>query len=196
MIENMGYVVLIFVAIGLAMDSFAMSAQKSLIREYRGKRIAMACAFWFGLCQASMVLFGFLFGKLISKIHTYDSYVWVPCVALGLAGVYMIVESMTTHIPQEKDDIDVYSMIGPAIATSCDALLVGLLFVGQSLGIVVTGLLVIALVTAMMSIFGVWLGRRKGTRYNELVQIIGGVMLILLGVEKLLENTGVISICL
>ncbi len=192
----MGYVVLIFAAIGLAMDSFAMSAQKSLIREYRGKRIAMACAFWFGLCQASMVLFGFLFGKLISLIHTYDSYVWIPCVALGVAGVYMIIESMTSRIPPEKDDIDAYSMIGPAIATSCDALLVGLLFVGESIGIIVTGLLIIALVTAVISIFGVWLGRRKGTRYNGLVQVVGGVLLILLGVEKLLENLGVISLCL
>ena len=192
----MGYVVLMLVAVGLAMDSLAMSAQKGLIREERGKKIAMTCAFWFGLCQASMVLCGMLIGKLISLIHSYDSYVWIPCAALGLAGAYMIWESMTTHVPPEGDSIDPMSMIGPAIATSCDALLVGLLFVGQSVGIVITGLLAIALVTAMMSIFGAWIGRKKGTRYNAIVQVIGGVVLILLGVEKLLENLDVIKFTL
>lgn len=192
----MGYAVLMLVAVGLAMDSLAMSAQKGLIREQRGKRIAMTCAFWFGLCQASMVLCGMLIGKLISLIHSYDSYVWIPCVALGLAGAYMIWESMTTHVPPEGDGIDAMSMIGPAIATSCDALLVGLLFVGESAGIVITGLLAIALVTALMSIFGVWLGRKKGTRYNGIVQVIGGIVLILLGVEKLLENLNILKITL
>ena len=88
------------------------------------------------------------------------------------------------------------SMIGPAIATSCDALLVGLLFVSESAGIVITGLLAIALVTAMMSIFGAWIGRKKGTRYNAIVQVIGGIVLILLGVEKLLENLDVIKFTL
>ncbi|MBO4652128.1 MAG: manganese efflux pump [Lachnospiraceae bacterium] len=192
----MGYVVLILTAVGLAMDSFAMSAQKSLIREQRGKRIAMACAFWFGLCQASMVLCGLLFGKLVSLIHSYDSYVWVPCAALGIAGIYMIVESMTTRVPPENDGIDAMSMLGPAIATSCDALLVGLLFVNESAGIVITGLLMIGLVTALISIFGVWVGRRKGTRYNGIVQVIGGVVLILLGIEKLLENLDVLKFTL
>ena len=192
----MGYVVLLLAAISLAMDSFAMSSQKSMIREQRGKRIAMACAFWFGLCQASMVLCGMLLGKMTSLIHSYDSYVWVPCAALGLAGAYMIWESLTTHVPPEGDGIDAMNMIGPAIATSCDALLVGLLFVSESLGIIVTGLLVIACVTALISIFGVWVGRRKGTRYNGIAQIFGGIVLILLGVEKLLENLDVLKFTL
>ena len=192
----MGYVILILVAVGLAMDSFAMSAHKSLIREQRGKRIAMACAFWFGLCQASMVLCGMLIGKLVSLIHSYDSYVWVPCAALGISGLYMIWESMTTHVPPENDGIGAMSMIGPAIATSCDALLVGLLFVNESAGIVITGLLAIGLVTALISIFGVWVGRRKGTRYNGIVQVLGGILLILLGIEKLLENLDIIKFTL
>lgn len=192
----MGYVILILASIGLAMDSLAKSSQKSMIREYRGKRIAMACAFWFGLIQASMVLCGMLLGKLVSLIHEYNSYVWVPCAALGIAGAYMIWESFTTQVPPEGDDIDTMSMIGPAVATSCDALLVGLLFVSESVGIVVTGLLIIALVTALMSIVGVWIGRRKGTRYNGMLQLLGGVVLILLGIEKLLENLGVIGITL
>jgi|GEM_PF-2732499 Predicted membrane protein len=192
----MGYVCLILVAAALAMDSFAMSAHKGLIREQRGRKIAMACAFWFGLCQASMVLCGFLIGKLISLVHEFNSYVWVPCAALGIAGAYMIWESLTTHVPPEGDGIDAVSMVGPAIATSCDALLVGLLFVNESAGVVITGLLAIALVTALLSIFGVWLGRRKGTRYNGIVQVIGGVVLFLLGVEKLLENLDVIKFTL
>ena len=108
----------------------------------------------------------------------------------------MIWESFTTQVPPEGDDIDTMSMIGPAVATSCDALLVGLLFVSESVGIVVTGLLIIALVTALMSIVGVWIGRRKGTRYNGMLQLLGGVVLILLGIEKLLENLGVIGITL
>ena len=192
----MGYLMLLLTAIGLSLDSFAMSSQKSLIREYRGKRIATACAFWFGLCQASMVLFGRLFGGLIDRILPYRSYVWVPCAALGIAGVYMIIESLWTRIPPERDGIDAMSMIGPAVATSCDALLVGLLFITQEWKITIISLLIIAFVTALVSIFGVWVGRRKGTRYNEIVQVVGGLILILLGVEKLLENMGVLKITL
>ena len=134
--------------------------------------------------------------KLVSLIHSYDSYVWVPCAALGISGLYMIWESMTTHVPPENDGIGAMSMIGPAIATSCDALLVGLLFVNESAGIVITGLLAIGLVTALISIFGVWVGRRKGTRYNGIVQVLGGILLILLGIEKLLENLDIIKFTL
>ena len=192
----MGYLMLLLLAIALSMDAFAMSAQKSLLKEFRGRQIATACAFWFGMCQASMVLCGRLIGSLFDTIWHYQSYVWVPCAALGIAGVYMIIESLWTRIPPERDSIDGMNMVGPAVATSLDALLVGLLLVAEDWKLTILSLLIIAFVTALVSIFGVWVGRRKGTRYNEIVQIFGGLILILLGVEKLLENLGVIKFVL
>ncbi len=196
----MGYLMVVLVAIGLSMDSLAMSAQKSMIREYRGRKIAMSCAFWFGLTQTSMVLFGLMLGTLVSKIYDLNSYIWVPCAALGLAGAYMIFESFTSRIPPDSDGLDAGAMIIPAIATSCDALLVGLLFsrstfaaVWDNAVLTIYGLLVIFLVTSLMSVIGVWIGRRKGTRFNGILQLVGGCVLILVGVEKLLEGMGVIG---
>lgn len=190
----MGFLLLLLTALGLSMDSCAMSAQKSLIREYRGKRIAVACAFWFGVCQTMMIVCGWLFGTVANRIHEFTSIAWLPVALYMLAGVYMIIESFTSRIPPENDDITVGNMLWPAAATSFDALVVGILFTGHDWRQLVYGVLTVASVTAVVSILGVWIGRRKGTRYNGIVQVFGGLVLVLLGVELLLEHLDVIHL--
>ena len=188
----MGYIILLLAAIGLSTDSLGVAAQKSLLRQYRGKRIAIVCALWFGCAQAALTVGGWVFGGLISKIYDYGSFRWLTCSMLALAGLFMIMESLVMPVPQETDDIDAINMFTPAVLTGVDSFLIGLLFVKESIGGAVIAALIIGSVTALASFAGVWIGRKKGTRYSATIQVLGGVLLIVLGVVKLLEELGTI----
>ncbi len=189
----MSLVTLIITAFGLSQDSLAMSAQKSLIREYRAKRIALSCALWFGLTQASCILFGWFIGKLVMRCFDWKAGFWVTCAEFVIAGIYNIVEARVTDVP-ERDDIGAANMVGPAVASSGDAMIIGLMFARESWKISLSAIVILALVTAIASIAGVAIGKRKGTRYNALFQMAGGTLLILLGAKCMMEGLGWISV--
>ncbi len=189
----MSLVTLIITAFGLSQDSLAMSAQKSLIREYRTKRIALSCALWFGLTQVSCILFGWFIGKLVTFCFDWKASFWVTCAEFVIAGIYIIVESRVTDVP-ERDDIEAANMVGPAVASSGDAMIIGLMFARESWKVSLSAIVILALVTAIASIAGVAVGKRKGTRYNAWFQMAGGTLLILLGAKCMMEGLGWIPV--
>ena len=185
----MEFVFFVVVALGLSMDSFALSAQKSLNKEVRGRRIAVTCAFWFALCQASLVLSGYLLGKGIAYFFELSADGCTEAViALALAAAYMFFESFTVQVNPENDGIDVMSMVVPAFAASLDGLLIGILLLWMSIPSAIIIILTIGFVPAGSAVVGVWVGRKKGMRFNRAVQVIGAVLLAAAAVLVVLKQ--------
>jgi putative Mn2+ efflux pump MntP len=180
---------LIILAAGLAMDAFAVSICKGLsVRKYR-KGQSVTAGLYFGGFQALMPVIGWLLGRQFeSLIKSVDH--WIAFALLALIGANMIRESF------KKDDENVNGSFTPrvmlplAVATSIDALAVGVVFAFEEVKIV-PAVLIIGAVTFALSVIGVVIGNRFGAKYNKRAEIAGGVILILLGGKILLEGLGV-----
>ncbi|MDY4586896.1 MAG: manganese efflux pump MntP family protein [Oscillospiraceae bacterium] len=185
----MGTAGLIFLAAGLSMDAFAVSVCKGLSLGKIKLRHMITVGAWFGGFQALMPLIGYLLGSAFSEIVSeYDH--WIACALLVFIGGNMIRESLGCDEEEKQDpSITPGSMIMPAIATSIDALAVGVTFafleipVGVAVG-------VIGVVTFTVTAIGVKLGSLFGDRYRKGAEITGGAVLIILGIKILAEGLG------
>lgn len=185
---------MLLLAVGLSMDAFAVSLCKGLGMTKASLKGGLTCGIWFGGFQALMPLVGFFLGSLFSEaIQAYDH--WVAFVLLVLIGGNMLKEAF-----EEKDsctecggDFSVKTMFVMAVATSIDALAVGisLAMAGDVNIFLAVGL--IGAVTFLLSAVGVKVGSVFGCRYEKRAQIAGGVILILLGTKILLEHLGVLG---
>ena len=192
----MGLVELIFLAVGLSMDAFAVSLCKGLSVKKATLRESAICGAWFGGFQAAMPLAGFFLGTLFANaIKNVDH--WIAFVLLALIGVNMLKEAFSKcdceKENQENGDFSFKTMFVMAIATSIDALAVGisLAMAGNVNIYMAVGL--IGVITFVLSAVGVKIGNIFGSRYEKGAQIAGGVILILLGIKILLEHLGVIG---
>lgn len=185
----MGLVELFILAIGLSMDAFAVSICKGLsLCRIQPKHMCIAGA-WFGGFQALMPLIGYLIGSIFSEIITkYDH--WVAFILLVFIGGNMIKESFE----KEEDSCDISmsakSMFLLAVATSIDALAVGVTFAFLDVSIV-PAVTFIGVVTFVCSAIGVKIGSIFGTKYKSKAELFGGAVLILIGLKILLEGLGV-----
>ena len=186
----MGILELFMVAVGLAMDAFAVSICKGLsLGKIKLRHMAIA-GLWFGGFQAIMPAIGYLFGSLFAdKIKAIDH--WVAFVLLAIIGVSMIKESF------EDDDemdacMDPKCMFILAVATSIDALAVGVSFAFLRVSIV-WSVLFIGVITFVLSAIGVKIGSVFGAKYKSKAEIAGGIVLILRGTKILLEHLGIIG---
>ncbi|MBQ8167268.1 MAG: manganese efflux pump [Lachnospiraceae bacterium] len=186
----MGILELFMVAVGLAMDAFAVSICKGLsLGKIKLRHMAIA-GLWFGGFQAIMPAIGYLFGSLFAdKIKAIDH--WVAFVLLAIIGVSMIKESF------EDDDemdacMDPKCMFILAVATSIDALAVGVSFAFLRVSIV-WSVLFIGVITFVLSAIGVKIGSVFGAKYKSKAEIAGGIVLILIGTKILLEHLGIIG---
>lgn len=199
----MGFLDLVILAVGLSMDAFAVAICKGLsLRKVTGKNAAWV-GLWFGGFQALMPLIGFLLANSFYQIiETFDH--WIAFVLLLIIGGNMIREALSSGEEAASDDLSVRAMLLLAIATSIDALAAGIslvavvelpLFAGGSFNWssiwVAVGL--IGLITFTLSSAGVKLGNRFGAKYEKKAELLGGVILILLGSKILLEHLGVLS---
>ena len=180
---------LFILAIGLSMDAFAVSICKGLsLGKIKAKHMCIAGA-WFGGFQALMPLIGYFGGRFFADKVTRYSH-WVAFVLLLFIGISMIKESgEEEHV---NADMDVKSMFLLAVATSIDALAVGITFAFLNVSIV-EACSIIGCTTFVLSIIGVVVGNFFGTRYKRKAEIAGGVILILIGLKILLEHLGIIA---
>ena len=186
----MGIIELLITAIALSMDAFAVSVCKGLsVCRVRAKHMLLT-GVWFGGFQALMPLIGFLVGSIFSDLITkYDH--WIAFVLLAIIGGNMIKESLEKE--EETCDISMSpkSMFLLAIATSIDALAVGVTFAFLHVNIV-PAVIFIGVVTFTCSALGVKIGSIFGTKYKSKAELFGGVVLILIGLKLLLEGLGIL----
>ena len=181
---------LFILAVGLSMDAFAVSVCKGLsLGKIKPKHMCIAGA-WFGGFQALMPLIGYFLGSFFAEmIEKYDH--WVAFVLLAIIGGNMIKESFGKD---EKVDssMDVKSMLLLAIATSIDALAVGVTFAFLQVQIV-PAVSFIGVITFIFSALGVKIGSLFGTKYKSKAEFFGGIVLVLIGIKILLEGIGVLG---
>ncbi len=177
---------LLVLAVGLAMDAFAVSICKGLASGKMRWDGALACGAWFGGFQALMPTVGYLVGaRFYTYIERFDH--WIAFVLLALIGANMLREALSGE--EEKLDASYRprEMLILAVATSIDALAVGVTLAVLQVRIV-TAALLIGLVTFAISFAGVRIGNLFGSRWRKPAVITGGIMLILIGVRILVEH--------
>lgn len=196
----MGLTELILLAIGLSMDAFAVSVCKGLAMKHVKIKHAVICGLWFGGFQALMPFTGYLLG---SNFERYIESV-APCVAfvlLALIGANMIREAICGCDEETSSGLDFKTMLMMAVATSIDALAVGITFACIPIDVMaasvlvntVIGVLLIGIITFSLSCVGVKVGSVFGTKYKSKAEIAGGVILVLIGLKILLEHFGIIG---
>ncbi|MDY6329279.1 MAG: manganese efflux pump MntP family protein [Lachnospiraceae bacterium] len=186
----MGTLELLILAIGLSMDAFAVSVCKGLaMKKLEFKNMAIV-GLWFGGFQALMPTIGYFLGvQFKNQITAIDH--WIAFVLLGIIGANMIKEACSKDDEEEvKANLDVKTMFMLAIATSIDALAVGITFAFLSVNLV-HAVTFIGITTFILSAVGVGIGNIFGTKYKAKAEIAGGIILILLGIKILLEHLGV-----
>lgn len=188
----MGLFELLLLSVGLAMDAFAVSICKGLASGKVTKKEYLLCGAWFGFFQAMMPLIGYLVG---SNFERFISMIapWVAFVLLSLIGGNMIKEALS---PEEEvsPGFDFKTMLMMAIATSIDALAVGITFVAVPVEVFSAGRLVnvifavimIGVITCFISMAGVKIGSVFGSRYRSGSEIMGGTILIFIGFRSLI----------
>lgn len=192
----MGFWELLLLAIGVSMDAFAVSVCKGLSTK-KASPIHMAkCGVWFGGFQALMPLIGFLLGSLFAEAIVAVDH-WVAFLLLGWIGANMLKEAFSKEegcdCDNEKNaDFSIKTMLTMAVATSIDALAVGISLAMAGEVNIWVAILLIGLVTGSLSALGVKLGSIFGDKFEKKAQIAGGVILILLGIKILLEHLGVL----
>lgn len=186
----MGILELITIALGLSMDACAVSVCKGLSVERLSVRNMLVTGLYFGGFQALMPLLGYLLGSSFESFITSFDH-WIAFVLLALIGANMIRESRGCT---EKLDssFGVRAMLPLAVATSIDALAVGVTFAFLSVDITLAVCL-IGGVTFVLSVAGLNLGRVFGARFRSAAELAGGVILILIGLKILLEHLGVLG---
>lgn len=183
--------VVILLGIGLSMDAFAVAVCKGLAMKKLAWRDAVICGLWFGAFQALMPLIGYFIGGHFQQyIEEVDH--WIAFGLLVMLGVNMFKESFTEEIADDEGGVGVREMVLPAIATSIDALTVGITFAFLKSGNVYLSVALIGCITCALSIVGVKVGSIFGTRYRAVAQRVGAVILVLIGVKILLEHLNIL----
>lgn len=181
----MSLIELLFIAMGLSMDAFAVSIGKGLSVCHLRPRHSMSVGLWFGGFQALMPLIGYALGaSFASLVSDYDH--WIAFILLGVIGGNMIKEAFSKE-EKSAPDFSFKTMLVMAIATSIDALAIGVSFAFLGVNIL-TAAIVIGLTTFCFSVAGIRIGNLFGCRYKSKSEFIGGVVLIIIGAKILLEH--------
>lgn len=184
----MGLIELFLIAVGLSMDAFAVSVCKGLAMPKCTFKKAAIVGLWFGGFQALMPAIGYVLGAQFQEtIASIDH--WIAFVLLALIGGNMIHEALDNDEEEADASLDVKAMFLLAVATSIDALAIGITFAFLKVNII-PAVCFIGIVTFIISFAGVKIGNVFGARYKNKAEIVGGVILILLGLKILLEHLG------
>lgn len=186
----MGLLELFILAVGLSMDAFAVSVCKGLAMPKISIRKTVIVGLWFGGFQAMMPALGYLLGyQFRDKITAIDH--WIAFILLVVIGANMIKEACSGDCEEESDSLDVKTMFLLAVATSIDALAVGITFAFLNVHLL-AAVSFIGVTTFTLSAIGVKIGNVFGTKYKSKAEFAGGVILILLGLKILLEHLGIL----
>ena len=187
----MSFVEILLIGIGLSMDAFSVSICKGLTTKRFSWKMALSCGLWFGFFQALMPVIGYFLGAQFQHyIEAYDH--WIAFGLLVLIGANMIREAIWGSDDQNNNGaLDFKTMLLLAIATSIDALAVGVSFACIQVKIW-SSVLIIGVTTFVFSVVGVKIGNAFGSKFEKSAEVIGGIILILIGLKILLEHLGVI----
>lgn len=182
---------LTLIAVGLSMDAFAVSICKGLAVSRVTPRHALTAGLYFGGFQALMPLIGFLLGRQFQALITRFDH-WIAFILLGVIGLNMCREALSGEEEDVSASFGVRAMLPLAVATSIDALAVGVSLAFLQVDIV-PAVSLIGVVTLVLSCAGVGLGSVFGMRFKARAEFFGGAVLILMGVKILLEHLGILG---
>ena len=192
----MGILEMFILAVGLSMDAFTVSVCKGLCMKKATLKSQAICGAWFGGFQGLMPLIGFFLGTLFAEsIQAFDH--WVAFGLLALIGANMLKEAFSEETVDSCDidgeaDLSIKSMFVMAVATSIDALAVGISLAMAGNVNIWIAVALIGIITFILSAVGVKVGHMFGSRFEKKAQFCGGIILILLGFKILLEHLGVL----
>ena len=193
----MGILEMFILAVGLSMDAFTVSVCKGLCMKKATLKSQAICGAWFGGFQGLMPLIGFFLGTLFAEsIQAFDH--WVAFGLLALIGANMLKEAFSQETVDSCDidgeaDLSIKSMFVMAVATSIDALAVGISLAMAGNVNIWIAVALIGIITFILSAVGVKVGHMFGSRFEKKAQFCGGIILILLGFKILLEHLGVLA---
>ena len=188
---------LLLLGVGVSMDAFAVSICKGLAMRKATMKGCMTCGLWFGGFQALMPTIGFFLGTLFADaIHAFDH--WIAFVLLAIIGINMLKEYFDKEdacccCDEQNADLSVKTMFILAVATSIDALAVGISLAMAGDVNIWMAAAIIGLCTCGFSAAGVQVGNVFGCRYEKKAQLAGGIILVLLGVKILAEHMGILG---
>ena len=187
----MGIIELILLSIGLGMDAFAVSVCKGISMKKMNWKKACIIGLYFGGFQAIMPVIGYFFGSSFESIITNIDH-WIAFILLAIIGAKMIQEAFQKEEEEYNEDISVKTMIVLSIATSIDALAVGITFAFLKVNLLLA-ITLIGTITFILSVIGTKIGNRFGDKYKSKAELAGGIILIIIGLKILLEHLGIIA---
>lgn len=193
----MSFIEIFILAVGLSMDAFAVSVCKGLSVGKMKAKYALIAGAYFGGFQALMPLIGWALGTQLADFITPIDH-WIAFILLALIGGKMLLDAFREGDEEDAGEpkdarLDFKELLMLAIATSIDALAVGITFAFLGVNIVVA-IAVIGVTTFVLSVVGVAVGHAFGARYEKGATIVGGIVLILIGCKILLEHLGIIAL--
>ncbi len=196
----MGLIELLLLGIGLSMDAFAVSICKGIETRKAGIKQIFLCGTWFGVFQGLMPFLGYILGSRFEFIIVKVAP-WLAFILLSIIGINMLREAFSSDEEQTRAGFDVRSMFLLAVATSIDALAVGITFVAVPVELIdasplintIIGCLIITVTTFIFSSFGVKIGNAFGTKFKSGAEAAGGFVLIFIGLKILLEHLGLLD---
>ncbi len=186
----MGIFEIVLIGLGLAMDAFAVSICKGLSMKKMNWKNAIIIALYFGIFQALMPIIGYWLGTTFSSLVENVDH-WIAFILLVIIGGNMIKDSFDDECEKRNEKIDFKTMIILAIATSIDALAVGVTFAFFKTNIVLA-VSIIGIITFILSLIGVKIGNHFGDKFQNKAELTGGIILIIIGIKILLEHLGII----
>ena len=183
----MGIIELLLISVGLAMDAFAVSVGKGMTLKRVRLSHALNAGVWFGGFQALMPVIGYYLGTSFTEyVENFDH--WIAFALLCFIGFNMIRESLSNDCERSTNNFTAKHMFPLAIATSIDALAIGisLAFLKESIALPAT---IIGITTAIISIAGLYIGKFFGCKYKSKAEFAGGAVLIIIGIKILVEHT-------
>ena len=182
----MNVIEILLISIGLAMDAFAVSICKGLQLTKMDWDKATIVGLYFGSFQALMPTIGYFLGTTFENLVTKIDH-WIVFILLIFIGTNMIKESLSKSEKNINNKVNFKTMILLAFATSIDALAVGITFAFLNVNLILS-ITLIGITTFILSIIGVKIGNKFGSKYKQKAEIIGGIILILIGLKILLEH--------
>ena len=187
----MSFLELFVIALGLSMDAFAVAVCKGLATPKVAARHMLIAGIWFGGFQGLMPLIGYFLGTTFSRyIESYDH--WIAFVLLSFIGINMIREAVSGEQDESNACFGVKTMFVMAVATSIDALAVGVTFALLPDVNILAAVGSIGIITFALSALGVKIGNIFGAKYKSRAELTGGIILVLMGLKILLEHLGVL----
>ena len=182
----MNFYKVLLISVGLAMDAFAVSICKGICLKEINIKKQIKVGLYFGLFQAIMPIIGYFLGDIFNDyLLVFDHY--IVFTLLVIIGVNMIMETIANKKDTFDEQINFKSMFIPAVATSIDALAVGFTFAFVKVNIW-SAVLMIGMIAYLFTYFGVKIGYKVGSRYENKAKVLGGIILILIAIKTLLEH--------